>query len=384
MTENYLKRIIKKNAQMRLLMYLIFIVITIGIFISNFRLISTLYSPLSSIKSFEDAKTLFDEDKVYAHLENADLYFIDYAIYTSETYNGVKTSDDELSQAFGVIAYDNGYLLALVPKSYIDMDESELQSVFATCKLESLDDGEYYDDAYDELIKELGDSYDDMSNEEIKQYVPKMCVTIPEYDRSVDQLLIAIDILVCMIFIFFLITKIVVISDYKKSKLYKQLIKFGSAEDVEYSIAQSVERENYLFKSDYKPVSRIGLITPEYIIAKRDNGLHIFLTRDLIWAHLKITKHKYRFVTISKSYKVMLFFKGVKKPASITFRSENQANELIARISQNLPVICGYDYNLAHTYKSNYAGFLQMTEQYHNDFYRNRGQDARQTEYSQR
>ena len=75
MNENYIEQIIKKHTKTTLLFLLVLILITVSVFLANDNLLSTLYTPLSSIKSSENATELFKQKKVYAQLENADLYF---------------------------------------------------------------------------------------------------------------------------------------------------------------------------------------------------------------------------------------------------------------------------------------------------------------------
>jgi hypothetical protein len=378
MNENYFERIIKKQTKSILLAILVLILITAAVFLSNMKLLSTLYSPLSSIKSSAAATELFKQEKVYAQMENADMYFLDYGIYTYTTRNGVKTSDEKLSQVFGVVKYDDGYLLVLAPKSYLDLDETKLQSVSATCKVQDLSENENYNKAYDGLIDELTKSAQ-ISREEAEKYVPKLCVTIQEDGRTFDQAFISIDMLVLFLLVIFMIINFMVIFNYRKSKSYQQLYSFGNAEDVEYSINQSVECGNYLYKSEYRPTAYIGLLSYEYIIGKCGSSLKVFPTRELIWVHLKVVKQKAYFITVNKSYQVLFYIRGVKKPVSILFKNESQANETIQKISNSLPVLCVYDKNLAHTYRSNYAEFLQIAENYSDEYNGNKEKNVEQS-----
>jgi len=373
MNENYIEQIIKKHTKTTLLFLLVLILITVSVFLANDNLLSTLYTPLSSIKSSDNATELFKQKKVYAQLENADLYFTDYGIYTYTTRNGVKTSEEKLSQVFGVVRYEDGYLLTLVPKSYTDLDETALQSVSATCKVQALNEDEHYTEAYNELVSEIMSSTK-KNREEVEQAVPRLCLTVQEDGRVGDQAIVIIDLLAFVLLIIFMLINILVLFDHKKSKLYQQLNFFGSAEDVEYSINQSVETGNYLYKNIFKPAQYIGLLTPQYLIARSGSSLRILPTRDLLWAHLKITKQKAYFITVNKSVQVLFYVKEIKRPVSITFKNEQQANEVIGRISANLPVICGYDKNLARIYKSNREEFLRIAEQYSHDFFTTKSQ----------
>ncbi len=364
---NSLKSIIRKNAKFILFSFGFFLIVSVILFVANMKVISTLYSPLSTIKTVEDASLFLDDNKVYAQLENSDVYLLDYGVYTYKTRNGVKTSDEKLSEVYGLANFDDGYVLLSLPASFANRNENELNAVTATCKVRTLDDGEFYQKAYEELISEVAEA-NDFEPEEIEKFVPKLCLEVKENGRVEDQLLFALNVFCILVFLVLFIIEAIVMADYKKSKLYRQLYRFGNAEDVEYTINRNLETGNYLYKSSYKSIRYFGLIMPNYTIAKIAQNLKIFLTDDLIWAHMHVTTHRVNFVPVSKSYRVKLYFRGAKKPVEINFRKENEAIALVEAISANLPVISGYSNDLDNLYKRDYAKFLQNADQYRADF----------------
>jgi hypothetical protein len=376
---NYLKNIIQKNTKLTLWAIVAFTVLLLIAFMSSLNLLSTLFSPLSTVKTSAEAESFYSDKKAYAQLENADVYFIDYGVYTYKTRYGVKTSEEKLSEVFGFVNFEDGYVLTNMPKSYVDMDEASLGAVSATCKVRSLEDGEYYKKAYDEMISEIVDATG-ASREEVEARVPKICLEIKENGRQEDQILFTLEILGLLVCAFFLIRKIIILCDYKKSKLYRELSLLGDAEQIEDSINRNIDSNNCIYKSDYKSIALYGLILPDYTIARKGAELHIFKTADLLWAHVKVTKNKVNFITVSKSFSVMLYFRGAQKPFSINFRNQEQANALINRISETLPVICGYSDELKHSYKSNYMEFLQTADQYHVEFLNRKKQEEVQPE----
>jgi hypothetical protein len=122
-------------------------------------------------------------------------------------------------------------------------------------------------------------------------------------------------------------------------------------------------------------ISLYGLILPDYTIARKGAQLHGFRTADMIWAHVKVTTNKVNFITVGKSFSVMLYFRGAKKPVSIKFNSHITANALIDQISDTLPVICGYSEELKRSYQSNYMEFLQTADQYRAEFLNKKNQE---------
>ncbi len=371
---NSLKDIIRKNAKFILISIGFFLIVSVIVFIANMKVISTLFSPLSTIKSVEDANSLLNNNKVYAQLENSDVYLLDYGVYTYKTRYGVKTSNEKLSEVYGLANFEDGYVLLSLPASFANMKESELDAVTAICKVRALDDGEFYQKAYEELISEVAEA-NNFKPEEIEQYVPKLCLEVDESGRIVDQLLFALNVFCILLFLILFILEAIVMADYKKSKLYRQLSWLGNAEDVEYTINQNLERGNYLYKSSYKSIRYFGLIMPNYTIAKSAQDFKIFITDDLIWAHLNVTTHKVNFIPVSKSYRVKLFFRGIKKPVEMNFKTEQEALALVKAISENLPVICGYSKDLENSYNRDYANFLQNADQYRVDFYHQKAQE---------
>jgi hypothetical protein len=312
---------------------------------------------------------------VYAQLEDSDVYLLDYGIYSYETRYGVKTSEEKLSEVYGLAKFKDGYVLLSLPASYADMKEEELNAVTATCKVRALDDGEFYQKAYEELLSEVADA-SDSEPKDIEKVVPKLCLEVKEDGRMEDQLLFEFNVLCILVFLVLFIIEVIVMADYKKSKFYRGLYRIGNPEDVEYTINQNIERGNFLYKSLYNSIAYFGLIMPDYTIAKSAQKLCIFNTGDMVWAHLRITKNKVNFIiTVSKSYKVMLYFRGVKKPVGINFRTEQDAAALVESISANMPVICGYNNNLANLYKSDYARFLQEADQYRVEFLNRKPQE---------
>lgn len=371
---NYLKSIIQKNTKLLLLPIVIILVALLIAFLSSVNLLSTLFSPLSTIKTADEAESFYADKKAYAQLENSDVYVIDYGVFTYKTRYGVKTSEEKLSEVFGFVNFEDGYVLTNMPKDYADMDEASLDAVSTTCKVRSLEDSEYYKEAYDELIDELVDVTGE-SRAEVEACVPKICLEFKQNGRLEDQILFTLGILGLLVCVFFVVRQIILLSDYKKSKLYRELSVLGDPEQIEDSINRNIDSNNCIYKSNYKSITLYGLILPDYTIARKGAELHAFKTSDLIWAHVKVTTNRVNFITVSKNFNVLLYFRGSIKPISINFKSHIEANALIDTISETLPVICGYSDQLKHTYKSNYMEFLQTADQYRTAFLNKKKQE---------
>lgn len=363
MEQNYLKKLIKRNTTGPLLISLIFILVFFFASIGDSDKWSTLFSSLEEGNSVASVQDLYDKDKAYIQLKDADVYFLEYGIYDYTTVNGIKASEEKLSQVYGIILYDDGYLLTLLPKDYLDMTEDELSSVTAVANLEGLDDNDYNRDAYDEMITTLSDALE-TDPSAIRESVPEICVTLPENGRSDDQrAVVIINLLLLVSFLYFLY-QIVILINYKVSRFYKKLNKIGVAEDIEYKINRSIADERYLYYSPYKSSSLIGLITSDYVIGKKYQSLVLHHTKDLIWVYLKVIKHKSYFITIRKTYQVLFYFKDVKNPISINCKKEAAAEELIRIVAANLPALTFYSKELLQVYKKNYQAFLKIVEEH--------------------
>jgi hypothetical protein len=376
---NNLKTIIQKNTKLTLPAIIIFTAFLLIVLISSANLFSTLFSPLSTVKTSAEVESFYSDKKAYAQLENADVYLIDYGVFTYTTRYGVKTSKEKLSEVFGFVNFEDGYVLTNMPNSYIDMDEASLGAISTTCKIRSLEDDEYYKSAYDELVTEIADETG-ASREEVEAHVPKICLEFKENGRLEDQILFILEVLGLLACVFFLIRKIILLSDYKKTKLYRELSLLGDPEQIEESIDRNIDSNNCIYKSSYNSIALFGLILPDYTIARKGAQLHIFRTSDLIWAHVRVVKRKVNFITVGKSFSVTLYFRGTPKPVIIGFRSLEHANALVDCISETLPVICGYSDKLKHAYKSNYMEFLNCADQYRMEFLNRKKQEEQQPE----
>ncbi len=368
MEENYLKKVIKKSG----VNTLVIIIACIGIFAFGFfsfkDKVSTLFTTLETGTNVESIQKLYENKKAYIQLKDADIYFLDYAIYTYNTVNGVKTGEEKLDQVYGMIAYEDGYLLALLPKEYLDMTDEELSSVNTVALLEGIENGDfsdtddYHKDAYDELVNTISESYGEEASF-VKDYVPEICITITDNGRKNDQMIFGGITILFLVALGILIRNILVKNNYKSSKFYKSLNKIGNAESIEHALEQSIVKGTYLYKSDEKSYAYAGLITPEYVLAKNNTALTLASTKDMIWAHLKVTKHKYYFITTGKSFQVVMYFKNNKTPVTIDFKKEDEATSVIQTLAEKLSVIAGYSDELMKMFKKDYQGFLRMAEE---------------------
>ncbi len=368
MEENYLKKVIKKSG----VNTLVIIIACIGIFAFGFfsfkDKVSTLFTTLETGTNVESIQKLYENKKAYIQLKDADIYFLDYAIYTYNTVNGVKTGEEKLDQVYGMIAYEDGYLLALLPKEYLDMTDEELSSVNTVALLEGIENGDfsdtddYHKDAYDELVNTISESYGEEASI-VKDYVPEICITITDNGRTNDQMIFGGITILFLVALGILIRNILVKNNYKSSKFYKSLNKIGNAESIEHALEQSIVKGTYLYKSDEKSYAYAGLITPEYVLAKNNTALTLASTKDMIWAHLKVTKHKYYFITTGKTFQVVMYFKNNKTPLTIDFKKEDEATSVIQTLAEKLSVIAGYSDELMKMFKKDYQGFLRMAEE---------------------
>lgn len=362
MEQNYIRKIIRKNTWRPMFISLIFVIIFLAGFLSESDKWSTLFTPLAEGTSVTGIQDLYAKDKYYFQLKNADIYFLDYAIYSYDTVNGVKTSEEKLSQVYGIIYYDDGYLLALLPKDYLDMTDEELSSVTAVADLQALGDDDYHQEAYDEMVSSLSEAYNaDPSS--VRESIPKICVTVTEHGRQGDQFLFLIMGLLLLVSASVFLYQLLVLINYHFSGFYKKLGKTGNAEDIEYRINRIVADETYLYKSSVRAATYTGLISSNYIIGMVKNSLALYPTKDLIWAHLNTIRHKSHFITIGKTYQILFYFKDVKTPVSINFPKEDMAAGLIQTLADNLSVMCGYSDELMKIYKKDYPAFLKLALQ---------------------
>lgn len=361
MVHNYLRKIIRKNTRAPLLISLLFILIFLAGSIRESHKWSTLFTPLAEESSIDGIQSLQKQGKYYFQLKNAHVMILDYAIYSYETVNGVKTGDEKLSQVYGILAYDDGCLLTLLPKDYLNMSDEELDSVTAVASLENLNDSEYHRDAYNEMVSYISNTYQ-VDSSVVEKNVPEVCVTIPEDGRFGDQMFSAILILGFVISLVSFLYQLLILFNYKLSRFYKKLARAGSAEDIEYSINRAAEDGTYIYMSTLRSASYTGLITPNYVIGKKNSSLMLGNTKDLVWVHLKLIRHKAYFVTVRKSYQVLFYFKDVKAPVTINCNKKETAAILLEAVIKGLGVYCEYSEELAKLYKKNYDAFLREIE----------------------
>lgn len=361
MIHNYLRKIIRKNTRAPLLISLLLIIIFLAGSIHEFHKWSTLFTPLTEESSIEGIQSLQKQGKYYFQLKNAHVMILDYAIYSYETVNGVKTGDEKLSQVYGILAYDDGCLLTLLPKDYLNMSDEELDSVTAVASLENLDDSEYHREAYDEMVSYISDTYQ-VDSSTVKKNIPEICITIPEDGRFGDQAFSAILILGFVISLVSFLYQLLILFNYKLSRFYRKLARTGSAEDIEYSINRAAEDGTYIYMNTLRSPSYTALITSNYVIGKKNSSLMLGNTKDLVWVHLKLIRQKAYFITVRKSYQVLFYFKDVKTPITINCNKKETAAILMEAVIKHLGVYCEYSEELAKLYRKNYDAFLREIE----------------------
>lgn len=371
MTENYIKRLQNQLSKRTLLFSLCFFLLSVLYIFTGWTEMLAVFSPFCQINSMADAKKLFENQSIYAHVNNARLYFTDYGVSSinsfPDIFRKIFRNEDELDQIYSVIEYNDGYLFALVPASLKDQNDAVILDYFADVKFSPLYSSSDSYEKYKGTISILAEIYG-LSFEEMMQFVPPMMLTINRYGRLEDQLLSAVILLMAIISTVMISVKAWHLADYRKGSLFRQLARMGNPENIECAINLNIEMGCPLYISQSSSVLNAGLITLDYIVALQGGKWRVFPTKQLIWAHLKTIRHKQYFITIAKSQQLVLYFRGLRTPAIITSYHREITPELLDKIAGSLHVLSGYNDELMQLYKKDYPAFLALTDAHRHSF----------------
>ncbi len=365
MTENYVKRLQKQLSTRTLLFSLCFLILSVLYIFTGWAEMLAVFSPFCKINSMADAKKLFENQSVYARVNNARLYFTDYGVSSvnnfSDIFRKLFRKEDKLDQIYSVLEYNDGYLFALVPASLREQDDAVILDYSADVRFDQLYSRSDSYKKYKGIISMLAEIYG-LSFEEMQQFVPPMQLTINRYGRLEDQLLAAGFLLMAIVSTVVASVKVWHLADYRKGPLFRQLARMGNPEDIEHAIHLSAELGRTLYISQSSSIWNAGLITREYIIALQGGKFRVFPTKQLIWAHLKTIRHKQYFITVAKSQQMVLYFRNQRTPATIISYNREITPELLDGIAGSLHVLSGYSDELMRLYKKDYPAFLALAD----------------------
>lgn len=130
---------------------------------------------------------------------------------------------------------------------------------------------------------------------------------------------------------------------------------------LKYCRSNGIEEKVEQFYRNTAPVEKIR-IGREFIMGMQGAATVLFRAQELIWAYMQVTTHRRNFITVGKSYNVVL---RTKDGATYNFavKNEEAAQKVISEIQKVLPgTILGYDKDIEKTYKKNREELVSQVE----------------------
>lgn len=103
-------------------------------------------------------------------------------------------------------------------------------------------------------------------------------------------------------------------------------------------------------------------INREFVMGTGGGATIFFPAGELVWAYMQITTHKRNFITVGKSYNVILRTKNGEQH-NHSVKKEAAAQNLLAELQRQLPgIIVGYDKEIEKLYHKNRAELIAQVE----------------------
>lgn len=200
---------------------------------------------------------------------------------------------------------------------------------------------------YMTYLKDYAD-YENLSAEEQAAFLPYY-LKIDFIGKTAASGFIAFMIFAGILILLDLIMIIRALSGGYQKMLIKYCKENGAEEKVDYFYRNTVPVEDMR-------------ISREFIMGMQQVSTLFFKADDLLWAYMEVTTHRRNFITVGKSYGVVLRTKdGHKYEHAVS--NEQAAQNVLAEINRVLPhVIIGYSAELEKAYKKDRASLISLVE----------------------
>ncbi len=283
--KNIFASFIKKNALIKVILYAVILAVIFGVlyFWGREEINTTVLNGGLSVFTKGSVEL---KDVASLKYNNSSKVTTEFIYYTDIYY----TKDDVDKGIYGIVEFEDGFLLCLVPIKDEHLFDEE--NVTITGKLRKLDGFEKG------LIEEV--SGDD--GELIAAFYSGV-LDLERYSPFNVYFQIAIQLILILFFAFWLVWHLIILFDYKKHKLYKRLGEYGDNALVMAKINEKLAAGNYIAfgKSVY--------FTDIYIFSEK----FIYKTDDLLWSYQKTTKQYTNGIPSGKSHSLVLVFSPVLK-----------------------------------------------------------------------
>lgn len=340
MESNFLKKAIKKTSINSVLVFIFAIgIIILALFNHKNSVLSILGAP-KEVSSAEDLKeyNLTREGHINLNID----YMTDSGYYVAK--DGGK---GEITDNIYIGLVDGKFITVALPAKSSSKNLLEMENVSIIAKefdgLESEENEELLQQIKGGLAESLGVSLEDIESEFIS-----VIFKDSKTNRLLEKVFLIGVFIVLIYFIVLLIQNLISISNYRNSKVIKNLSKYGNIDFIENQIDQEINYPEYL--------SKRLIITTNWIISKSTYNVKIMPINNLVWVYNIKTKHYYNGIKTGTSFSVMCYS---DKNEKVVFdvggkKKEDKAMEIVNLISQKAPwAIYGYSDEIKKKFKKN-------------------------------
>jgi hypothetical protein len=322
-----------------------------------------LFSTPVAVSKMADIRRLFENEPVYLHLEDANLYYTDWEVPKYGIGSDILFDKLKSNEFYAAVEYPDGYLLARIPQELVEDGVPAIENFSATVRLKPIyNAGDDYK-AYCNLVQNLADIYQ-ISYEEMEQFTPYSIALIETNGRRDAIGMIVLYLVGFAAGTFALIVFLWQRLDYRRGNLYRQLMKLGDAKKLLYAMDCSVDFGYAPYVNRSKFLQDIGLVTEQILIVMWNKKVRVLPAEMLLCVYMEDEPYRYGVFTIAKRPRLVLHFRDSNKPAYISSSGGLITLATVEAIGQKLGVLNGNGDALGALYRTDYRRFVAEAEQY--------------------
>jgi len=340
MENSFLKKTIRKTSIISgLVLILIISIIILALFESKGKIPSIFGKP-EEINTVEELEEYNETGEGYATLNIE--YMADSGYYIAK--DGGKGT---ITENIYIAIIEDKFVTVALPAKASSKNPDEMENVSFVVKkfdgLENASEVQLLGEIKKEIAEGLGVPIQDINN----GFVDVM-LKDSKTDRVLEKIFY-IGIFIGLIYLIILVIKrVIVITNYRSSKVIKKLSKYGNIDYMENQINQEVNYPEY--------VSKRITITNNWIIDKTPFSIRFMPIGNLVWVYNVRTKHYQNGIRTGTSFSVMCYSdKNEKLSLNVGWKKdEEKAISIVELLSQKAPwAIYGYSDEIKKNFKKN-------------------------------
>ncbi len=336
MDYNFAKKEVRVASRNKIIIMLILIIGIVAAILIFAPSPTTLYFGEPTFETAEEAEQLMAEENEYVQVTAEDLFDTGYEY----------TEDNVTKAKYYAFWTDEKCIICKVDKS---LTEEEYANYHLRGRLKRATGIE--SQVVNALRKDAAEYID---SDMIADYVIDTKDT-----RIVPQIIVGLGILVVLVAFINIITAIVCIGNYKKSKHFK---KMGTDIEVAERVNDAISS---LYNKGVEPIKMSSVqLMGDWMIDYSLTSFQVYHKDAIVWIYKTITTHKTNGIKTGTSYEVLLKGKN-KESICLIASNEEKADKMLDDLVIQFPhAIMGFTDELSALYEKDRAGFLAVQERY--------------------